>query len=358
MGIYRTEGITSVLSGNTYRPLAASNPAAFTQALLTAQTASTTPGSPGSQPSLAELQQNYDKALAAARASGQLPYGPYIPGREPGAPDGPKVPQAVTDAWNKLHAGQAPATGTPPVAPPPLTGLTGPVDPVFATLWTNAAGDTDPAKSKQNQVIEAVSAAQLWSDEAKRRQGLAAQAQQDAEAAKAQYGENSPQYWAAAARADAALAAVRQAEANAVQADAQFNVYATDPSYASAMNGATAAFNAGLNPPQPLVLTGHGSQADAQAQLAKANQNVQEANQAVQKYQDAATEFSQLPDKYNPSLPYWEPTAMITSTDYHGPSLETLNKQRRAAYNHNQSLYATKTWRTAIGSQQTSRLSC
>jgi hypothetical protein len=405
MGIYRAEGITSALTGNTYRPPATSDYAGFTQALPTAQTASTTPGSsgiqpslaqlqqnydnavatarangqlpngpyapgflgspdgpkvpqevtdawnslhrgqgpaapgsPGSQPSLAQLQQNYNNALAAARASGQLPYGPYVPGREPGSPDGPKVPQAVTDAWNSLHPGQGPATP----APPPLTGLPGPLDPALATLWTNAAGDTDPARTKQNQVIEAVTAAQLWSGEATRRLGLATQAQQDTAAAKAQYGENSPQYLAALARENAAWASVWQANANANQAAAQLGVYAADPSYAPAMNGAKTVIDAGLKPlgKQWNIPQAKGSLSDAKAQLTKAGQIVQLANQAVQKFQNAATEFSQLPNKYDPLLPYKDLGQNLTVQNDPGPSWQTLNDEHRRAYYHNQALYS------------------
>jgi RimJ/RimL family protein N-acetyltransferase len=325
MGIYRVDGISGVLAGKPYTPPATSNPAGFAQALPPAQTAAV-PVASGSQPSLAQLLQNYNDAVAAARANGTLPNGPYAPGFL-GSPNGPKVPQAVTDAWNKLHAGQGQTTLAPPtVAPPPLTGLTGPLDPAFTTLWTNAAGDTDPANTEQNQVIEALSAAQLWSDEATRRQGLAAQAQQDADAAKAKYGENSPQYLTALAQQKEAEGAYTQAIANAMQAGAQLNVYATDPSYAPAMNGAAAVINAGVKLPQPWVPTGHGSLADARAQLAKANQTVQEANQAVQDYQDAAAKFSQLPNNYNPSaLPPIIP--------------QTLNDPHQLTYVQKQDLY-------------------
>jgi hypothetical protein len=284
---------------------------------------------------IARLQQNYNDALSAARNNGQLPYGPYLPGREPGSPGGPKVPQAVTDAWNKLQAAKTLAA----TMPPPLTGLTSPLGQALGTEWRNAANDTDPANTKQDQIIEASTAVQLWSGEAAGRQGLATRAQQDTAAAKAQYGENSPQYLAALARENAAWTAVWQANANANQAAAQLGVYAADPSYTPAMNGAKTVIDAGLKPlgKQWNIPQAQGSLSDAQTELAQATQAVRQANQTLQKFQDAGTAFSQLPDKYDPSVPYKEPGVSFTAQN--GPSQARVNAEREAAYYHNQLLY-------------------
>jgi LysM repeat protein len=222
-----------------------------------------------------------------------------------------------------------------------FSNLTSPTDKALETQWVNAYTDTNPANAKQDQVIEAATEAQLWQDEAKVRQGPADQAHQATQTALTQYGENSPQYLTALANEREADAQVWQANANAGQAGAQLNVYAADPAYSSAIQGAKTVIDAGLQSQglQWMVPTAHGSLSDAQTQLTQAAQTVTDANQAVQDYQDAVTAFSQLPSGYNPTTPYQDMPPMMTSTDYHGPTWQQLNDQHKVTYYKNQKLY-------------------
>jgi hypothetical protein len=264
---------------------------------------------------------------------------------------------AVTQAGTAVTGHGRPSTIPPvagqlaPSAEQALPPLTGAFDKSLAALWTDASMSTDLSKAKTNEVVQAVTASILWSDEAKQLQAAADQATKDTNDALTKYGANSPQYLAALAKAQAAQAAVALAVANANQTQAQYEVYATDPAYKDAINQAAGIINGGLQSQGLQWAPPKAAETHDQAlkQLSDDQKITSEISQAEQNYQDAARLMGSLPANYVPGTEYKPPQG--PSFNNPGTNPDVFNAQQRLAHDQNDALYAAAMLDLAQGNQ-------
>ncbi len=271
-----------------------------------------------------------------------------VEGGAPSAPTPPSVPQST-------HPGTVSSFGDLLVTAIKMgvgllnvfANLTSPKDVALRGLLGQALlGGT-----KEDQVIAAATAAILWSDEADRLQANAKKAQQKADAAKQKYGANSPQYLRAQADANAAYTEAQIARAEALKAQQQLQVYANDPSYRVAIQGAKKRINGALASQglQWRAPTRNGTVAQAQQQLAATDAYILQLTGALQQYQAAADAFAQLPPNYNPAVPFR--VIPVASAPGSGFDPQTNVAQQKLAYDRNQALYAQGVLALAQGNQ-------
>ncbi|TIU75620.1 MAG: LysM peptidoglycan-binding domain-containing protein, partial [Mesorhizobium sp.] len=163
-----------------------------------------------------------------------------------------------------------------------------------------------------------------------------------------------PEVAKAIAAENVAIANFGEAEAKAAQSAAQLDVYALDPEFKNAMEGAESTLDEALapygldwKPPEP-----KGTLADAQSRLILANNALESASTARAEYEQGQTSLLEAIDKQAdlPTLSDPNQTA-VSSPD--GPSAEETNQQGKAAHAEVAELFTNVSLHTANGNKAT-----
>ncbi|SJM31813.1 LysM peptidoglycan-binding domain-containing protein [Mesorhizobium delmotii] len=163
-----------------------------------------------------------------------------------------------------------------------------------------------------------------------------------------------PEVAKAIAAENVAIANFGEAEAKAAQSAAQLDVYALDPEFKNAMEGAESTLDEALapyglewKPPEP-----KGTLADAQSRLTLANNALESASTARAEYEQGQTSLLEAIDKQVdlPTLSDPNQTA-VSSPD--GPSAEETNQQGKAAHAEVAELFTNVSLHTANGNRAT-----
>ncbi|TKD45978.1 MAG: LysM peptidoglycan-binding domain-containing protein, partial [Mesorhizobium sp.] len=163
-----------------------------------------------------------------------------------------------------------------------------------------------------------------------------------------------PEVAKAIAAENVAIANFGEAEAKAAQSAAQLDVYALDPEFKNAMEGAESTLDEALapygldwRPPEP-----KGTLADAQSRLTLANNALESASTARAEYEQGQTSLLEAIDKQAdlPTLSDPNQTA-VRSPD--GPSAEETNQQGKAAHAEVAELFTNLSLHTANGNKAT-----
>ena len=248
-------------------------------------------------------------------------------------PFGPPVPA-------DLKTPADPKAGEPE---PTFPELNDPVSKSQKELLDKVRADktTDPEKKKVNEVVETTLESILGVKEAKRLKTITAQKGQATEKAEKDHGAGSPQHVTALAEEKVAGADYAEELAKADQAKGQFDVYALDPAYKTAMdkartriNGVLAKHELQFTMPKP-----SGTLAEAKTSLAQRKQATTLATQARQEYEKALQSLAQLPPDYVPGQQYQAPSGPSVSAPG-GEGEDTRNARNRAEHSERARIWA------------------
>ncbi|RWO63318.1 LysM peptidoglycan-binding domain-containing protein [Mesorhizobium sp.] len=163
-----------------------------------------------------------------------------------------------------------------------------------------------------------------------------------------------PEVAKAIAAENVAIANFGEAEAKAAQSAAQLDVYALDPEFKNAMEGAESTLDKALapygldwKPPEP-----KGTLADAQSRLILANNALESASTARAEYEQGQTSLLEAIDK-QVDLPTLSDPNQTAVSSPGGPSAEETNQQGKAAHAEVAELFTTVSLHTANGNKAT-----
>ncbi|RWM80980.1 MAG: LysM peptidoglycan-binding domain-containing protein [Mesorhizobium sp.] len=163
-----------------------------------------------------------------------------------------------------------------------------------------------------------------------------------------------PEVAKAIAAENVAIANFGEAEAKAAQSAAQLDVYALDPEFKNAMEGAESTLDEALapygldwKPPEP-----KGTLADAQSRLTLANNALESASTARAEYEQGQTSLLEAIDK-QVDLPTLSDPSQTAVSSPDGPSAEETNQQGKAAHAEVAELFTNVSLHTANGNKAT-----
>jgi hypothetical protein len=163
-----------------------------------------------------------------------------------------------------------------------------------------------------------------------------------------------PEVAKAIAAENVAIANLGEAQARPEQSAAQLDVYALDPEYKNAMQGAESTLDEVLapygldwGPPEP-----KGTLADAQNRLTLANNALESASTARAEYEQAEDSLFEAIDK-QVDLPTLSDPNQTAASSMDGPSAEETNQQGKAAHAEVAELFTNVSLHTANGNKAT-----